>query len=60
MHFVCYSLSDGDDTWNADDRNGAVELSVQSVAGESDLEYGIITVELSVHDCCRLLLCSIR
>ena len=57
---VCYNLSDGDDTWNTDDRNGAVNLSVLSVASENHLDHDIITGELAVLDCCQWLLCRIR
>ena len=57
---VCYSLSDGDDTWNADDGKGAVDLSVSSVASENHLDHDIITGELAVLACCQWLLCRIR
>ena len=49
MILVCSSLSDGDDTWNADDRNGVVNLSV---ASEDHLDHDIITGGLEVLDCC--------
>ena len=58
MILVCYSLSDGDDTWNTDDRNGAVDLSVSSVAGENHLDHDIIG-QSPVLDCCQWLLCGI-
>lgn len=55
---VCYSLSDKDNTWNTDDRNGAVDLRVSSVAGENHLNHDI-TGKLPVLDCCQWLLCRI-
>ena len=49
MILACYSLSDGDDTWNTNDRNGAVDLSVASEDQDHDI---IITGGLAVLDCC--------
>lgn len=43
MILVCCSLSDGDDTWNADDRNGAMDLNVTS---ENNMDHDIATGEL--------------
>ena len=59
MNLVCYSLSDGDDAWSADDRNrnDAVNQCVLSVAGEN-LDHDI-TGQSPVLGHCRWLLCGI-
>ena len=44
LWFLYAIVSDGDDTWNKDDRNGAVDLSVSSVAGENHLDHDITEV----------------
>lgn len=44
MILVHYSLSDEDDTWNANDG--------KSVASENHLDHDIITGELAVLACC--------
>lgn len=43
MILVCCSLLDGDDAWNVDDMNGAMDLSVTS---ENNMDHDFVTGEL--------------